>query len=246
MEPSNTPQGNRNFRRLRSHNHQTQGMSAQQLQQLHYVRTRLDDAEQQNALLREEIDCYKRTLAGYRLTIEDKSGECVELKHKVEDLEKRIGSGRQGTGWPFSNMLPGARDGRHSGETEQVANLRAALAEHKEDLASRQEQIRQLKQQITNQNQQLQAQTAAFARELDQVKSKFLIKAPVISDSEIEGQWVALGCLVNQFVLQYLKRPLGPSEIAHIAQDETFCWLPEISSALPVLFLRFVLLESWV
>jgi len=244
VESMHSPHGNRSAWGQRNRGHQTQGMSAQQLQQLQHLRARLAEADQRNALLEQEIGDYHETLQSYRITIEDKSGECMELKDKVADLEKRMSSANHTSGWSIARILPGSsRDGRSSGDDQEVARLRAKLAKCKEALASREDRIGQLEQQHTAaQNQQ----TAAFAQELDEFKSRFLVKTPVVSDSEIQGEWKALGCVINQFVLRYLKGALDPLRIAQLAQQEMFRWLPEVATALPVPLIRSVMVEAWV
>lgn len=237
-----TPQGTRRSQRLQHNNQQAQGPSPQQVQQLRF---RLSDALKEIKALKEENEDYEADHQSYRKVIEDKSSESAELRKRVRELEKQLASATQGAGWSFRNLVPRSRSTRQT-EHEEHEKLQSRLEQqYKSNDSVLQTQNRKLREKDL-QIKQLQAQIAEFAQELDNAKSKLFINVPQISDTEVQREWNALGCLIRQFVLKHLRGPLEPSVIQELANIETFRWLPESARTLRVSLLRPIVLESWI
>lgn len=238
---NSTPRGTRRSQRLQHNNQHTEGPSPQQVQQL---RARLSEAMKDIRALKEENEDHKRVHESYRDVIEDKSHECAQLKLRIGELEKQLASATQGSGWPLRNLMTRSRSTQKT-EHEELEKLRSKLDQHKNIESALQIRNRELREK-DHQIRQLQAQITEFAQELDSAKSKVFINVPQISDTEVQTEWKALGCLIRQFVLKHLRGPLEPSVIQELANIETFCWLPESARTLHVSLLRPIVLESWI
>jgi hypothetical protein len=184
---------------------------------------------EENGLLNRDVNCLKRTL---ELT----SVDCNGLRAELTQLGQ-------------NNASPGHRSG--SGDNQKLdyeltAKLQRKIAESEDRVRKLEAQNAQLLQKTAAQQNHIQAQTAKFARELEDVRGSALIKAPKVSDSEIQGKWKALGFAVRQFVTKSLPESLDFPTVQHIVQQEEFNWLPEISKTLRYPFLCNIVLESWV
>jgi hypothetical protein len=214
---------------------------------VHELQTQVGNLTRENASLKEDIEAYEETLSGYRVTIEDKCAECVELREEVESLKKHISSANQGGGWSqtLSSLLPRSKDAEKN-QDEQLAKLQEKLARYRKFASNLESENLQLRQKTAQQEQQIQDQVIEFARELDEMKRETSIEVPTIPDTEIQGEWKSLGCLIRQFIMKHLGGPLDLSTVQQAAQTKTFCWLPEMAKALQSPLLRPIVLESWI
>ncbi len=222
------------------------------------LQNRLDGFQRQNQSLKAKLEMCRNRLQGcqdknreneqrldfYLAAIQDKSLECHELKDKMEELEQ-ASAGNQGTGWSLRNILPGPACSQKP-DNDELENLRAKLARRETYIASLQDEIRTLNQRMERQAQQMQAQTIEFAQELDDVRKKALVKVPKLSDTEIQGEWKTIGCLIRQFILKYLRDPLDLPTIGYLAQRDLFKWLPDMVRTLQFPMLRPAIMESWI
>ena len=227
---------------------QDQGTNAPNAQ---HLRDKLDQVQKDNAWLEKEIEQHGGLIRSYQIVIEDKSLECRALKQKVEVLEKEIASVNQGSGWSkIGNILPSRSRGRDAQpEDDEFGKLRTRFARQKDFNASLQAEILKLQQQAKQakqQDQQRQTQITGLVQELDETKKKTLVKAPKISDTEIQGEWKTIGGLIRQFVFKYLRGPLSSSAIQELAQLEQFHWLPDIARTLQSPLFRPIVWESWI
>ncbi len=203
------------------------------------IGNRVDEVQQLQryiARLKEKIELLKDLNRSYRIVNQDKSLECNSLQEKVDGMEKQIAS---------ANLLPALRRSQQL-EDDELAKLRMKFARQKDFISSLQTENLKLHQQTKQQAQQMQAQITEFAHELDEAKRDTLVRVPKISDTEIQGEWKAIGCFIRQFVMNYLQGPLHSSAIEGLAQLEQFHWLPDIVRTLQSPVLRPIVMESWI
>ncbi len=243
-----TPQqkGARRSQRVQGINNQRdQGTNAPNAQDLLNKR---DEIQQDNQWLEGEIKRQRDVICAYKFVIEDKSSECRTLKKEVEVLKQQIASVNQGSGWPKTgNILSSKSRGRDAQpDDDELGKLRTRFARQKDFISSLQGEILKLQQQTKQQAQRMQTQITGLIQELDEAKKKTWVKAPKVSDTEIQGKWTTIGGLIRQFVLKYIRGPLDPSSTQELAQLEQFHWLPDIMRMLRSPILRPVALESWI
>jgi hypothetical protein len=191
----------------------------------------------ENTELVEEHGSLRQNVKSLMRSLELKSVECNGLRAKLEQVGQN------------NNAPPGHRSG--SGDNKNLnygptAKLQQKIAEYEDRVRKLEVQNAQLLQRTSAQDNHIQSQTAKFARELGDIRSSELIRAPKVSDSEIQGKWKALGFAVRQFVSKYLPDSLDFQTVQRIAQKEEFKWLPEMSKTLRHPFLCNIVLESWV
>ncbi|KAK4233973.1 hypothetical protein C8A03DRAFT_19048 [Achaetomium macrosporum] len=133
---------------------------------------------------------------------------------------------------------------RDDGRVED--NMRRKIAEYEDRILQLKAENTRLLQKSSEQENRLRAQTTEFARELEEIRSKQLIKTPSTCDSEVQGEWKALDFEVRQFVSNYLRDPLSLSTVRRLEQLEIFKWLPEMSKTLRSPFVCNIVLQSWV
>ena len=238
--------GARRSQRVQDINNQRdQGTNAPNAQ---HLRDKLDQVQEDNEWLEGEIERQGGLIRSYQVVNEDKSLECRALKQKMEVLEKQIASLNQGSGWhKIGNMLPSRSRGRDAQpEDDEFGKLRTRFARQKDLNSSLQAEILKLQQQAKQQAQQMQTQITEFAQDLDETKKETWVKAPKVSDTEIQGEWKTIGGLIRQFVLKYLRGPLSSLAIQELAQLEQFHWLPDIARTLQSPLFRPIVWESWI
>lgn len=189
---------------------------------------RNDELVEENRLLRRDVKSLMRS-------IELKSIESSGLRNKLVQLGQNGASGGQRSGSGDNQNL----------DYGPTAELQQKIAEYEDHVRNLEAQNTQLLRNASDCESHIQSQTAQFARELEDIRGNDF-RAPKVSDSEIQGKWKALGFAVRQFVSKHLPESLDLPAVQHIAQQEEFKWLPEISKTLRYPFLCSIVLESWV
>jgi hypothetical protein len=124
--------------------------------------------------------------------------------------------------------------------------VETVTSNYKDYIVQQDVEISRLLGESSEQKKRLQEQTIDFSRELKDLKNKQLVKAPSISDSEVQGEWKALDFEVRQFVAKYLQDPLDQISVQRLGQLEYFKWLPEMTKTLGSPFLCNIALRSWI
>jgi chromosome segregation ATPase len=140
----------------------------------------------ENRELVEENGSLLQKVESLMMSIELKSVECHGLRAK-----EQLGQ---------NNASPGQLSGDNGKlDYRLTAKLQQKIDEYENRVRTLEVQNAQLLQKTSAQDDHIQSQTAKFARELGDIRSSELIRAPRVSDSEIQGKWKALGFAVRQF-----------------------------------------------
>lgn len=219
--------------------------------------TTADELNQEMKNLKEESKYLRRKLEVYRVTNNDKALENLDLRNEVNGLRERLAAvdkSSRGSGWSVPKLSTGAFGAFFSKyatynqqpDDDSVVELSTNSARHEDRIRELEEENRKLRATITEKERQIDAQTADFARELEDITSKELIRAPRVSDKEIQGRWKSLVFSVRRFVSAHLPGSLDQNTVQSIAELDDFKWLPEITKTMRAPLLCHVVLESWI
>jgi hypothetical protein len=205
---------------------------------------------EKNETLVKENDDLRKTLDNYRGAFNDKGLECVSLRDQLESSKKQVASAIQSaqrSGWPISlsNIFQRQKDNQKF-EQNVITELQTKLAESEHDIRSLQAENIKLRNRTTEQERRMHKQTAEFAQDLQDIRSKELLKATKLSDTEILRRWKALGFTVRQFISSHLPESVDGSTVQHLSQLEEFKWLPKMKDTLQIPLLCPTALESWI
>lgn len=204
-----------------------------------------DRLREENRQLCEDTTALRNTLHGYRQVMDDKSSECTDLKRQLEEMGQTTASHNRGSSWSFSNLLPGTRES-HKPESSIVNELRNNLDECKRKIQDLEAENRNLQHRTTEQAKHLQTQSTKFAQELDDLRSKTVVKGAKVSDTEIQSKWKTLSFSIRQFVSSHFPAVVELQTILLLAHNETFKWIPEMALTLQTPMVCHMALESWI
>lgn len=206
----------------------------------------VDTLRKENKKQEEDITECGDIIGYYKRAVAEKSQECLDLKNELSKLQLQLTPAGQDPVQRLGNF-PVASQSTQTPKDKEIAELRLILAECERTNCRLRNERDQLRETKARQDQRILAQTSAFSRELEELKSKaFLTKTPRIPDMEIVAKWKALGFLIRQFISNYFPGSLDPATAHKLVQLKNFQWFPEMAKALQSPFLCPMVLESWI